>query len=504
MTKPGCWLDLTRLPRGPGHSAAQGGQPPPIAIGQHGLQLRCVMWLVGVCFFDLSAPPMMVLLFTACVVDVWLVSRSAASGLGAQAAVTHLQRRLSAAPAQVWWFIAIMALNVALEQVLLEPVSRPYFFNIMVLHAMILGWACVTTPNTRLARVALHRGATWLICILAALLLLQLVLQFGVGYTLDLRELLTGEPSRSGVDESTPGERPTTVFTEPSNLAIVVFMLTLVTRLTGPQHSWLTAVAGMTCLLNGSGIGLFLAAYLLVEEALLKLKQHLVLVPLIVTVVLALAWLGVILNLDELKIGAIERIVHPQTNYDPVGVRLYVPLRIANFDSWQHLIGTGMANYAAFKDGFTQYDSSFVLGVYFQTGMLGIPIMLLTLVGAWRVHSWRAAAMLLVLYSTKMGLMSPGFWALVVLLNRRGAVCPPAHAQHRRRSPPSPWLRWWPTLTPARLLMALLPQRAMSSSAPDLAAPTHTVRSPHLRQLSFPHPWHARRTHHSHTERRRR
>jgi hypothetical protein len=419
------------------HPQAPAGQPP-VAFSRAGVQLRCFIWLLCACIIDLSTKGMTVWLVSACALDLWLLGRAAQPGHGAQLAMQHVKLRFRKVPLAVWWFVGVMLLNLALEEYLVERVSRPFLINILILHGIILVWACLTTPATRAARAALHQGATVLICLFGGILLVQLVLQFGLDYTLDVREILTGEASRSGIEEDKPGERPTAVFVEPSNLAVMVFLLTFIARLTGPTATWLTIVAALTCLLNNSGIGFFLAAYLFAETAVAKLKQHLVLVPLIVAAVLALVAATVLIDFGDLKIGPLERILRPQTRYDPVAVRLYIPLSIANYDAWQHLIGTGIANYAAFKDGFTQYDSSFVLGLYFQTGLLSVPFMLAILYSAWRVGSWRALAMMLVLFSTKISPVMPGFWGLVVLLALRSAVRP----ELKRRSSDA----WWPSL----------------------------------------------------------
>jgi hypothetical protein len=316
---------------------------------------------------------------------------------------------------------------------LVEQVSRPFLFNNLMLNAILLGWACLTTPNSRAARVALHRWATVIICALAALLFVQLVLYYGLGFALDIRELLTGEASRSGIEEGTEGARPTTIFVEPSCLAILAFGLTLIARLTGPQCTWLTVVAGLTCLLNNSGIGLFLAGFLFVEEGVARLKKHLVLAPLLLAVVAAVAWLAAMTDATDFKLLALEQIIHPTTRYDPVAMRMYVPLRILNFDGWDHLMGLGIANYAAFKDGFTQYDSSFLLGMYYQTGLLGMPMLVLTLAVTWRVHSLRAALMVAALYATKMSLSCTLFWALICLTHYGKAVCPPEMSKRKQR-----------------------------------------------------------------------
>jgi hypothetical protein len=414
-------------------------QQPPAAMGYAGMQARCALWLLAVCAIDFPTRFTFLLMLGACLLDVWLISRLAQPGEGARAVVAHVSRRFKTLPPQVWLFAGIMLLNLALEHVLVEYVARPFLFNILLLHAGVLLWACLTTPNTRASRASLHRWAMIFICALAALLLLQLLLYNGLGYNLDIRELLSGEASRSGIEEGTEGERPTTIFVEPSCLAITVFTLNFIARLAGPRLTWLTAVAGLTCLLNNSGVGLLLATFLLVEEAAYRLKQHLVLVPVIVLALASVAWLAATLDLGDFKLHALDQIIHPTTRYDPVAQRMYVPLRILNFDALEHLIGTGIANFAAFKDGFTQYDSSFLLAVHYQTGLLGWPMLLLTLFAAWRVHSLSAALTMLALYATKMSLLTPAFWALVALLHYKYAVAPPTTSQRKQRPVAAVW-----------------------------------------------------------------
>jgi hypothetical protein len=441
QTCPPDSLDRTQTPAGGGagvlrlplrHGAAK-VSPPSRARGLPGLEVRCVMWLLAVLLFDFQPRLTAALLITFCLLDLWFFSRLAPVGESARWVVSHVVARIKRVPPQGWMFVGIMLLNLALEHILVEQVSRPFLFNNLALNCVLLGWACLTTPNSRAARAALHRWATVIICALAAFLFLQLVLYYGLGLVLDIRDLLTGEASRSGIEEGSEGERPTTIFVEPSCLAIVAFGLTLIARLTGPQQTWLTVVAGLTCLLNNSGIGLFLAAFLFVEEALLRLKKHLVLAPLLVAVVASVAWLAAVTDATDFKLFALDQILHPTTRYDPVAMRMYVPLRILNFDGWDHLMGLGIANYAAFKDGFTQYDSSFLLGMYYQTGLLGMPILVLTLVTLWRVHSLRAAVMMMALYATKLSFSCTLFWALICLTQFGKAVCPPETAKRKQR-----------------------------------------------------------------------
>jgi hypothetical protein len=419
-----------RLPLRHGAAALS---PPTRAFGLPGLELRCVMWLLAVIAFDFQSRLTAALLISFCLLDLWFFSRLAPPGDSARWVVSQVTARFKQVSPQAWIFVGIMLLNLALEHLLVEQVARPFLFNNLALNGILLVWACLTTPHTRAARAALHRWATVIICALAALLLVQLVLYYGLGFALDIRDLLTGEASRSGIEEGSEGERPTAIFVEPSCLAIVAFGLTLIARLTGPQRPWLTLVAALTCLLNNSGIGLFLAGFLFIEEALTRLKKHLVLAPLLVATFAAVAWLAAVTDATDFKLLALDQIIHPTTRYDPIAMRMYVPLRILNFDGWDHLMGLGIANFAAFKDGFTQYDSSFLLGVYYQTGLLGMPILVLTLVATWRVHSLRAALMLAALYATKMSLSCTLFWALVFLTHYGKAICPPETSSRKQR-----------------------------------------------------------------------
>ncbi len=457
-----------RLPLRQGGGAVS---PPTRALGLPGLELRCVMWLLAVLLFDFQPRLTAALLITFCLLDLWFYSRLAPAGDGARWVVSNVTARFKQMPPQGWMFVGIMLLNLALEHVLVEQVSRPFLFNNLALNCVLLGWACLTTPNNRASRVAVHRWATVIICALAVLLFVQLMLYYGLGIALDIRDLLTAEASRSGIEEGSEGERPTTIFVEPSCLAIVAFGLTLITRLTGPQHTWLTVVAGLTCLLNNSGIGLFLAAYLFVEEALTRLKKHLVLAPLLVAVVASVAWLAAVTDATDFKLFALDQILHPTTRYDPVAMRMYVPLRILNFDSWDHLMGLGIANYAAFKDGFTQYDSSFLLGMYYQTGLLGMPMLVLTLVTLWRVHSLRAAAMMAALYATKMSFSCTLFWALICLTQYGKAVCPPATSQRKQRPLPPLWTSLLSTWRSPAAVFGKGRQHAGGDS------PSHTLQS---------------------------
>jgi hypothetical protein len=516
MIRPANWTQRAS-PDQPSTAAAAAGtppKPPAVALSQAGLQVRCVLWLLAICAIDFSSKFSFTLMISSALLDLWFVSRLAQPGQGARAAVAQVAQRLRAPPPQVLMFGGIVLLNLSLEHILVEPVARPFLFNIVLLQVVILVWACLTTPNSRAARASLNRWATLFICALAAIVVVQSLLYGGFGYNLDLRQMLTGEPSRSGIEEGSEGERPTAIFEEPSNLAITVFTLNFIARLTGTRHAWLTAVAGMTCLLNNSGIGLILASFLIAEEAIARLKRHLVLVPLLVLVFGSLAWLGATMDLGDFKLHALEQIIRPTTRYDPVAARMYVPWRISNFSSLEHIIGTGMANFAAFKDGFTQYDSSFLLAVYYQTGMLGIPMLLVTLFAAWRVHSLGAAFTMAALFATKMSLLTPAFWALVALMHYRKAVAPPSAAERKQRPAPAVWsglmLRGrvvfghlsndaqaanerpaWRQASPLRLVGGVVQNRRFlrySKPAPAPAQTSNTVSANSAAHPTEPHP----------------
>jgi hypothetical protein len=359
--------------------------------------------------------------------ELWALTRAVPANQRMRAFLA----RLYSAPPQLIFFAFMMILNVALEERLSHADSRPYAFNFFVLHAVILIWACVSTPRTRAAREALHFWASSFVVLFSVLLLVQIVGQQVFEISIDFREVFTGEPARSGIEEGTSGLRPTSLFEEPSNHAIVIFLLTFIARVTGPRRGWLTAVSAFSCLFNNSGAGLMLAVFLVVEEISYQASVRRIGLPLIASCVALMVLVLAGLEASGTKVMAVERIFRPQTNYDPVAVRLFVPNAILNFEPLDHLLGTGVSNYASFKDGVTLSDSSFVLGTYYQIGMLGLVMVLSTLRAAWTAHSARAALMLMMLFMTKLGLTSPIFWALTALL-ASGVVTGAATRKNRR------------------------------------------------------------------------
>jgi hypothetical protein len=393
-------------------------------------------------------------------------------------------------------------------------------------------WAYWTAPDTRAAREGLHFWALVFVAVFSALLFVQSALYTAFDMTVDFREILTGSASRSaGVEEGTDGLRPTSLFEEPSNHAVIVFALTFLARITGPRYLWLTVLSTLSCLLNNSGIGLVLAVFLVVEEVSYQASIRRIGVPLMVAVIalIALAFLGY--EASNVKLLAVEQVIRPQTRYDPVAVRLFVPNAIANFDPVQHLIGTGVSNYASFKDGITQYDSSFILGAYYQIGALGLVMMIYTLHRAWAVHSVRAAVMLLMLFITKISLLAPTFWAIAVLLDQRVALQPNTRAKRPMRlislrllsrffSRARRRIGHWGQISKGLLLMTVVPAQQLQTNTGtvDEPVPFEDTQPAHFETTFFapdshsePFPRrsscparHARRPHHSQLARRRR
>ena len=400
---------LRQTPRRAGISAA-----PPVAASHWRVQVRCVIWLSMVCVIDANGVVLSVLLALACAVDAWLLGRGAHPRLR-----LHLWRqRWQQPPLQFLVFGAVMLLNVALQSWLVLAASRPYFSNLMILYGLLLTWACLTTPQDAPARRALHHWSMVFICVLSGLLLMQLAAHQLLGMNLDMREWITGEPSRSGTQEGTEGSRPTSVFAEPSNHAVVVFALTFIHNLCGPRRAWLSVVSLLSCLLNNSGIGMLLALFVLVDEGSRLIDRSTLRSPRVIGGLMLVLAAATVAGVPGLVEKAYDRVAHPDTAYDPVAARVFVPQRIADFSPVEHLLGTGIANYASLDEGLTQYDSSFALGVYFQTGTLGLVVMILTLWRAWVAHSTRAALMLAMLFATKMSLIAPVFWALAALLGQ--------------------------------------------------------------------------------------
>jgi hypothetical protein len=481
--------------------------------------------MLSVCLIDATARTLVLVLGSACLIDFWLFSRAVAPHRRLQAFVNRFRLQ----PFQFSLFAFVLLVNVTLQHSLVQADARPFAFNILVLHGFILLWAYLTAPDTRAAREGLHFWALVFVAALSALLFVQSALHHAFDITVDFREILTGTASRSaGVEEGTDGLRPTSLFEEPSNHAVVVFALTFLARITGPRYVWLTVLSTLSCLLNNSGIGLLLAVFLVLEEVSYQASIRRVGLPLMVAVIalMALAFLGY--EASNVKLLAVEQVIHPQTRYDPVAVRLFVPNAISNFDPLQHLIGTGVSNYASFKDGITQYDSSFILGVYYQIGALGLVMMVYTLQRAWVVHSARAALMLLMLFTTKMSLLAPMFWAIVTLLERQVAIQPNTRAKRpmrlvslrmlatfftlvRRR------LDRWAQVSKALIVMTVMPTQPPQASPNPVHAempfedtqPAHfetTFFAPDSHSEPFPRrpARRAHRPHHSQLARRRR
>ena len=522
MTRPATWLRVQRH------------QPPTIflmaraplqALSELGAHWKCLIWVLCVCLIDATARTLMLVLGGACLFDLWWFSQSVAPHRRMHALIN----RFRLPPFQILLFAFVLALNVALQHSLVQADARPFAFNIFVLHGFILLWAYVTAPDTRAAREGLHFWALVFIVVLSALLFVQSVLHNAFDMTVDFREILTGSASRSaGVEEGTDGLRPTSLFEEPSNHAVVIFALTFLARITGPRSLWLTLLSTASCLVNNSGVGLALAVFLVLEEASYQASIRRVVVPLTVAVVAVIALVSIGYEASNVKLLAVEQVIHPKTNYDPVAVRLFVPNAISNFDPLQHVIGTGISNYASFKDGITQYDSSFILGVYYQIGMLGLVMMVYTLQRAWVVHSARAALMLLMLFVTKMGLLAPMFWAIAALLERPVAIQPNTRAKRPIRLVLHRVLAAFLTrfriganrltrIGKALFVMTVVPTRQppASASAAQGAAPFEDTQPAHFETTFFapsshsePFPRrsarHARRPHHPQLARRRR
>ena len=380
------------------------------------LNIRTCMWLLGLCLLDANATVMVILLGASFAVDFWFARTTM------ERRTTAVWRRLSqclrAPPPQAVLFALLMLFNVACQTALVDTASQPYMMNILALHTVILAWACTTTPRGGLALAAVHHWSKVFISVLTALIVMQVLVREIAGEYVDLRFLITGQVSRSGITEGTVGVRPTSVFEEPSNHAIMVFMLLFVNRLTGPRRLWLSAVTLLSCLLSHAGIGLMLALYLLLDgisstEARSHLRRNtLAVLTSLIAVAVLCTWFDVWTSLTAVATS----MTNPETRYDPVAVRLFIPELIANFTAAQHLVGTGLTNYASLPEGLTQYDSSFALGVYYQAGVTGLALMLLTVRSVWHKHSARLAIMVMVLFATKLSLIVPAFWGVAALL----------------------------------------------------------------------------------------
>jgi hypothetical protein len=384
------------------------------------VQLRAMVWLATVALIDASG------LFLPIAVAVAVALDSLLRGL-AQRRLADLEaeksRRRQRVPPEFWLFGAMLAMNVALRSVFVDAESAPYALNIVFTHFVLLIWAWLAAPTDDRMLLALHRWSRIFIYVLSGLLFLQIAWREAFGSYLDIRLLLTEEASRSAVDEFSEGSRPTSLFAEPSNHAVVVFVLIFIHSLTGRRTALVAFVAACSCLLTSSSMGALLALILLIDA----LGRHvhpirwlrtnslaLLVVP--VTIVLALA----VTDVSDIFARALAQVLTPETGYDPIAVRLYVPLTIAEFEAYQHLFGSGLTNYASFPEGLTLNDSSLLLAAYFQMGLCGLILLFLPLRACFRQHGWRAAFLLSALYLTKLGLLVPAFWGLALLVRQRG------------------------------------------------------------------------------------
>lgn len=400
------------------------------------IHLRAMLWLTTVSLLDASGSVLPIFVAVAIVLDRLLRSLKP-RGHATERAVPPLAR--PGIPGEFWLFGAMLVLNMMLKTVFVDAASAPHALNIVVTHVLLLVWALSTDPRDERMLRALHRWSRIFIYVLSALLLVQIVWREVLGSYLDFRLLLTGEASRSAVDEHSEGSRPTSLFAEPSNHAVVVFVLTFVHSLTGRRSAWLTIVAACSCLLTNASIGALLALVLLIDAVarhvhpvqwLRKQSPALLLVPVAIVVALATT------DPSEAFARAIAQVLAPETGYDPIAVRLYVPLTILGFEVHQHVLGSGLTNYASFPEGLTLNDSSLLLAAYFQMGIIGLIVLYLPLRACLRRHGWRAAFLLAALFLTKLGMLIPAFWGLALLVRHRGIV-PRANQAPMRGRPPA-------------------------------------------------------------------
>lgn len=397
---------------------------------------RAVLWLCIMMLVDASGPVLLIAAVAAIFLDLWLRP-------------LHLRAISPPFSKSVVWpdwplefqlFGLAMAANVLFQQAFVDAESSPYLLNIVVTHSTLLLWAYTTTPTDQRMMTAVHKWTMVFICLLSGLLFLQVLWRENFGSYLDFRFMLTGEAARSAADEFSEGTRPTTLFAEPSNHAIAIFLLAFVHDLAGRRAFWIVLVAAASCLLTNSTMGVILALYLLLDEASRHVRPARIMkrLPAILIGGTVLVGLAITLDAKDIIAFAYERIVAPESAYDPIAVRLYVPLKIADFSLYQHLFGSGIANYASFPEGLTLNDSSLLLAAYFQLGVVGL-LLLWSPVRALAKHSsWGPALLLLVLYTTKLGFLMPAFWAVAMFSHNPRRLPPVLHSPrsraHNRRS----------------------------------------------------------------------
>lgn len=394
----------------------------------HGVPLaahvRALCWLSVVSLVDASSPVLLVAVMVATALDLWLRS-------GHPRPKKVLVARRTARPhwpVELVLFGLLVSANVLVQPAFVDAESSPYLVNVVLTYLALLLWAYITAPTDELVISAIHKWSKVLICVFSSVLFTQILWRENFGTYLDFRLLLTGEASRSAIEEFYEGARPTSFFAEPSNHAITVFLLIFVHSVAGRRSFWLTLVAISSCLLTNSTMGALLALYLLIDEGARHINiqptRLLKRLPVLLVGLMFVMGLAFAIGASDILVFAFERVVAPESPYDPIAVRLYVPLKIADFSLYQHLLGSGIANYASFPEGLTLNDSSLLLAAYFQLGIVGLVVLWAPVRAYAKNHSRRVALMLLALYLTKLGLLMPAFWALAALAHSRQLTVP--------------------------------------------------------------------------------
>lgn len=372
--------------------------------------LRAILWLAILCMLDFGGPILAGAMLVAIFVDQLLRT----------GAIPLLSPHRVCLPMEVRVFLLALVMNLAIPGLFIALESRAHVANVYVTYVTCLVWATFTAPSGRPMHQALNVWSRVLICVLSALLFTQVLTREITNEYLDIHMALTGEPARSSDIEFDEGSRPTSLFVEPSNHAIAIFLLMFVNTVTGSRPGWLTIIGAASCLLTGSTMGAILAVYLVLDETITQVRRLArsgALLTFVLGVLIAVA-IAISIDASDLLIYAIQRVLEPETPYDPVAARMFVPLAILDFTLPQHFLGTGVANFASFP-GVALADSSLFLVAYFQLGWLGLLVLAAPLRAYARAYSLQAALMLGAVYLTKIGLLLPAFWALAALAHSR-------------------------------------------------------------------------------------
>jgi hypothetical protein len=108
MNRPAAWLRVQRHCPPTIFSCAP---TPQAALSESGAHWKCLIWMLCFCMIDVTASTMVLVMGSACLLDLFLFSRS----VPAHRRLQVLSSRLRMPPFQLLLFAVMLVVNVALQ-----------------------------------------------------------------------------------------------------------------------------------------------------------------------------------------------------------------------------------------------------------------------------------------------------------------------------------------------------------------------------------------------------